>query len=248
MPREIPPKSAKIPLCAVILCGGKSSRMGESKPLLPFGDSALVAYQFAKLSKIFQSVFISLKSTQAPAIIKALDSARFSQDSAVDFTKDSTIPRQDSALLATDFARDSSDSSEIPAFSRSQLIIENSEIYAPIIGIAQSFRHTGQERLFILACDNPFIETHTFYALCEKSWDYDVVYAADSARAHPLVGVWRKSSLSTIESAVEKRNFKIRELFHALRTHAICFEGEQFCNLNSPSDYKQSLERLNAGK
>jgi len=46
----------------VILCGGKSSRMGEDKSLLPFKNyDTLIHYQYTKLSEIFKNVYISSK-------------------------------------------------------------------------------------------------------------------------------------------------------------------------------------------
>ncbi|MDD2699005.1 MAG: molybdenum cofactor guanylyltransferase MobA [Arcobacteraceae bacterium] len=46
----------------VILSGGKSSRMGEDKSLLPFqNEKTLIEFQYKKLSQIFQSVYISSK-------------------------------------------------------------------------------------------------------------------------------------------------------------------------------------------
>jgi len=46
----------------VILSGGKSSRMGEDKSLLPFGNfDTLIEYQYNKLSKIFSNIYISSK-------------------------------------------------------------------------------------------------------------------------------------------------------------------------------------------
>lgn len=47
----------------ILFAGGKSSRMGEDKALLPFGKySTLAEYQYTKLSKIFQNVYISTKN------------------------------------------------------------------------------------------------------------------------------------------------------------------------------------------
>ena len=47
----------------VIFAGGKSSRMGEDKALLPFSNSpTLTQYQLHKLQKIFKNVYISCKS------------------------------------------------------------------------------------------------------------------------------------------------------------------------------------------
>jgi len=46
----------------VIFAGGKSSRMGEDKALLPFASfSTLAEYQQTKLSKLFTHVYISCK-------------------------------------------------------------------------------------------------------------------------------------------------------------------------------------------
>ena len=48
----------------VIFCGGKSSRMGEDKSLLPFaGFDTLTQYQLSRLSKIFKRVYISCKDS-----------------------------------------------------------------------------------------------------------------------------------------------------------------------------------------
>jgi len=47
---------------AVIFAGGKSSRMGEDKSLMPFGEyNSIAEYQYNKLSKIFDKVYISTK-------------------------------------------------------------------------------------------------------------------------------------------------------------------------------------------
>jgi len=48
----------------VIFAGGKSSRMGEDKALLPFASfSTLAEYQYSRLSKLFTSVYISCKES-----------------------------------------------------------------------------------------------------------------------------------------------------------------------------------------
>jgi len=46
----------------VIFAGGKSSRMGEDKSLLPFGAfDTLTQFQLSRLSQIFKTVYISCK-------------------------------------------------------------------------------------------------------------------------------------------------------------------------------------------
>ncbi len=47
---------------AIIFAGGKSSRMGRDKALLPFADcSTLSEFQYNKLSSLFDNVYISSK-------------------------------------------------------------------------------------------------------------------------------------------------------------------------------------------
>ena len=58
----------------VIFAGGRSSRMGEDKALLPFGSyNSLAEYQFQRLSKLFTKVYISTKEKKfdfdAPLIL-----------------------------------------------------------------------------------------------------------------------------------------------------------------------------------
>ncbi len=49
----------------VIFAGGKSSRMGQDKSLLPFGGfNSLTEYQYQRLSKLFSSVYISAKENK----------------------------------------------------------------------------------------------------------------------------------------------------------------------------------------
>ena len=49
----------------VIFAGGKSSRMGQDKALLPFGGyDTLVEYQYERMKKIFRDVSISTKNRE----------------------------------------------------------------------------------------------------------------------------------------------------------------------------------------
>lgn len=49
----------------VILCGGKSSRMGRNKALLPFGKHRLLGYLVEKYHRIFGQVFLCAKEEYA---------------------------------------------------------------------------------------------------------------------------------------------------------------------------------------
>ncbi|ADV45290.1 molybdenum cofactor guanylyltransferase MobA [Nitratifractor salsuginis] len=56
-----------LPDDAVILAGGRSSRMGEDKALLPFGEcSTLAEYQYRRLQALFPRVWLSSKEDKFP--------------------------------------------------------------------------------------------------------------------------------------------------------------------------------------
>ena len=71
-----------IPL--VIFAGGKSSRMGEDKSLLPFSSSpTLTEYQLERFKPYFKKIYISCKSK---------DKFDFEADFIEDFTKEKSSP------------------------------------------------------------------------------------------------------------------------------------------------------------
>lgn len=58
-------ESSHFPLPCVIFAGGKSSRMGRDKALLPFGGyPTLAAYQYARLSPLFTTTYLSAKTAE----------------------------------------------------------------------------------------------------------------------------------------------------------------------------------------
>lgn len=61
-----------IPL--IIFAGGKSSRMGQDKALLPFGGyNTLSEFQQARLSKLFKKVYISAKENKFDFDVNVID-------------------------------------------------------------------------------------------------------------------------------------------------------------------------------
>ncbi|WP_201352255.1 molybdenum cofactor guanylyltransferase MobA [Hydrogenimonas urashimensis] len=57
----------RFPIPCVIFAGGKSSRMGRDKALLPFGGyDTLAEYQYRRLSVCFPTIYISAKGNKFP--------------------------------------------------------------------------------------------------------------------------------------------------------------------------------------
>ena len=57
--------ASRFNLTCVIFAGGKSSRMGQDKSLLPFGGfGSLAEYQYRRLSELFEKVYLSAKEAK----------------------------------------------------------------------------------------------------------------------------------------------------------------------------------------
>lgn len=74
-----------ITIPCVIFAGGKSSRMGEDKSLLPFaGFDTLTQFQLFRLRKIFKTVYISCKDKNKFDFFKENEETTFIEDIKTD--------------------------------------------------------------------------------------------------------------------------------------------------------------------
>jgi len=64
----------KFDAVAVIVAGGKSTRMQKDKALLPFGElSSLAQFQYARLSQLFSEVYLSSKSNKFDFEVRVIE-------------------------------------------------------------------------------------------------------------------------------------------------------------------------------
>ena len=210
----------------VILCGGKSSRLrgenGESKILLPFGDKSLIAHNFFKMRHIFKRVFIACKANQRDLIEKNLQNLGESQDSHESF-KSNANPRD-------------------------IFIIESAPIFAPhapIVGLISAFTQLQSQKIFFISCDCPFVAPHTIESLCNKSQNYDIAYAKDSRKIHPLIAVWSKNTLPFLQDSLSKGDFCLQNIIENACAKPIDFsDSQEFLNINTISDYNRAIQIL----
>lgn len=140
---------------------------------------------------------------------------------------------------------DSTLKAEIDNFNSDVFLLEdNEEIFAPINGILNIFNKLDDSKVFIISCDMPLIKQKTIKILLANAMDYDVVYAKDSNRIHPLVGVWSATMKNALESAMLNNEFKLLDLLIPYQSKGIYFDKIEFVNLNTKKDYKYALKLL----
>jgi len=179
---------------AIIFAGGKSSRMGRDKALLPFGGyDTLTEYQYRRLSKIFNRVYISTKN----------DKFNFNAN----------------------------------------LIIDDSNIFSPLIGIISIFRSLDVDEVFILSVDIPFITKEIIEKIYKKSSpEFDIVVAKSKNGIEPLCGIYRRGVLRVAERNLNSNTHRVKSLIEETNSRVVEFDLEdEFLNLNTPEIYSYSL-------
>lgn len=183
----------KIP--CVILCGGKSSRMGEDKALLPFASSnSLTQYQYDRLEPHFKNIYISSK----------VDKFSFLKNKS------------------------------------KNLILDEGEIYSPIVALQTILNRINDENVFIITVDTPLVTLETINSLIDKSINYDIT-VAQTEKTHNLCGIFNKSCLYLLEDMIKKDIHKVGYLLKNMNTQYVKFSNDnEFINLNDKEEYSKA--------
>ena len=213
----------------VILAGGKSSRMGRDKTLLPFGGFAtLTHYGAHKFGRIFERVFVSSKFDKfnpSLPLIKDVSPEEFSRSNLTEASdKDGTeansaqICSQDTANLSLD------------AFS-------------PMLALYSILRNFPNESVFIIPADMPFVSEECVRELYKFSGEYDMVIAADESHTHSLCGFFSGHLADAAGELFAAGEHKIGLLRDRCRCKIVKFaNADEFFNINYQADYEQALK------
>nr|WP_314734626.1 molybdenum cofactor guanylyltransferase [uncultured Campylobacter sp.] len=213
----------------VILAGGKSSRMGRDKTLLPFGEFAtLTHYGAHKFGRIFERVFVSSKFDKfnpSLPLIKDVSPEEFSRSNLTEASdKDGTeansaqICSQDTANLSLD------------AFS-------------PMLALYSILRNFPNESVFIIPADMPFVSEECVRELYKFSGEYDMVIAADESHTHSLCGFFSGHLADAAGELFAAGEHKIGLLRDRCRCKIVKFaNADEFFNINYQADYEQALK------
>jgi FdhD protein len=141
------------------------------------------------------------------------------------------------------------------------LIVTNSpELYADIpcrkvpdiyrgkgalAGIHAGLYHASQPRIFVVACDMPYLEPALIRYLCHENPAADVHIPRNSCGLEPLQARYRKSCLPAMETVLTNPGPRIIDFFPAVAVTELPSEiwqrfdpqGRSFHNINTPQDY-----------
>ena len=130
----------------------------------------------------------------------------------------------------------------------------------PMTGIWSVLAATGEEAVFVVACDMPFVsgelvrymvKEHTAGSTEQR---YDAVVPVFGGRKQPLFGIYSKGVTDTIEAMILKGERSLTGMLTGLRVkyvgedevRALDPVGDSFVNINTMGDYEEVITRFQA--
>lgn len=121
-----------------------------------------------------------------------------------------------------------------------------------IAGLEAGLAASGTERIFVSACDMPFLSPDLIRLLCGESGSCDAVVPINSeGLREPLHAVYRKTALDVIRSVIENGEKSILHVLDTVDTRLIRQEAfssisgavNSFSNVNTPEEYEKVTGR-----
>ncbi|RDU65584.1 molybdenum cofactor guanylyltransferase [Helicobacter sp. MIT 14-3879] len=135
-------------------------------------------------------------------------------------------------------------SNDLNNINESIFLIENRDTFSPMVGILNSFLKLDDEKVFFISCDCPLVKPKTFDILINSSKYYDIVFAKDTDKLHPLIGVWSRNVKKKLEQYILNEEFRLQDFINNFEIKSIYFDKMEFLNINTKNDYKQALKLL----
>ena len=126
----------------------------------------------------------------------------------------------------------------------------------PMIGILSVLVATGEDAIFVVACDMPFINEKLIRYMVEKhrtecteqgAGNYDATIPVFRSYKEPLFGIYARSAVQRMESLIGNGQRSLADMLAHLRVkyiaeqevRAVDPEGESFVNINTMEDYER---------
>jgi molybdopterin-guanine dinucleotide biosynthesis protein A len=127
----------------------------------------------------------------------------------------------------------------------------------PFVGIFSALKESLNNRIFVSACDMPFIRSSLIKYMVMKSKGYDVVVPSlGEEMLEPLHAIYKKSCLPAIERAIKANQARIISFYSDVRVYEMGREEiirldpelRSFFNINTKEDLKKARELFKSGR
>jgi molybdopterin-guanine dinucleotide biosynthesis protein A len=205
---ESPTREA-LPLAVtgLVLCGGKSRRMGRPKAFLPYQGTTLVEHILTTIKDLFSEIFIVANEPDDY------------ENLGVDVVKD-ILPYR-----------------------------------GPLGGILSGLLVAQHPYSFVIACDMPLVDRRLIREMTASRHGNDVVVLAHKNGIEPLLGLYSKNCVKSLEESLFAGNLSVQDFLSGLKaqTFSCSYDAAAddtlppFFNVNTPQDYSRVIVGTTAG-
>ncbi|MBI4823683.1 MAG: molybdenum cofactor guanylyltransferase [Nitrospirae bacterium] len=121
----------------------------------------------------------------------------------------------------------------------------------PMSGILSTLLSTGEDEIFVIACDMPFIKPDLIRHILQNRAK-DATIPVFNGRPEPLMAVYTKNIIGVMKKRIEKGRTSLRDMLGEINVRyindseirAIDQKGRSFVNINTEDDLKQLREEV----
>lgn len=203
------------PMTAIVLAGGRGTRMKADKAGLLVGGRTLLEHVLAQIEPYFDEVIVSISKSQGggckPAGLGMAGTGRKAD------------PRGGCSGL--------------------RLVEDETPGLGPIGGVLSGLRAAGNDACAVIACDIPDIDIALLRSLARAADGVEIAVPVGPSGLHePLFAIYRRSIIREIESLLARGERSILPLYDRCRTSLVRLDDAvRLPNLNTRRDYETYL-------
>lgn len=117
-------------------------------------------------------------------------------------------------------------------------------------GVRSALAHAATERVFVCACDMPFLKAGLVRGLAELGRGFDAVVPVWEGRLQPLCAVYARACAPAIDRLLLQERARVQDLFDLVRTRVVTEaeiramdpQGRSFMDLDTRAEYERAKE------
>jgi len=137
-------------------------------------------------------------------------------------------------------------------FAKTPLIGDVYNVRGPMTGILSCLLNAKSDRIFVAACDMPFIEVELIRYIISKSDVFDAVVPIFHSKPQPLFSLYHKRLIPTLDKCINDGHLSLKGMLKTIRCEyideeiirKIDSEGRSFENINTPKDMENVMKKL----
>lgn len=113
-------------------------------------------------------------------------------------------------------------------------------------GVYTALVHAKSDRVFVAACDMPFLDAACIRRVIKTQGKFDAVTPVISGRPHPMHTLYTRRCMKHIEAMIKEGNLRITDLFDRVRTRQLTEDEFKGLDIRGSIVNVNTREELNA--